>query len=220
MYGCLRDFDFLKAKIHCMDPYFKFLEQYKKSPFQIGEVGSCFGTDARRLVLDGVKDEHITVFDVEDSFFKMGYELYQDQEKFKPNTVFKSLTDNDFNADGKLNNKFKVVYAGAVLHCLSIDEVDTLVTRVLEMMEPNGVFYGWTVGANPPAEWVKCLTGDKRKYLHSPDSLKEVLEKVGYVQVITNTAPEKKGGRKYHYEMPGVNQIYMGFIARKPCAES
>jgi len=213
VYRCIRDYLFLIPRIDLLPFYAKIMEIYKQSPFKIAEVGACFGTDTRKLILDGVKPEDITVFDVDDNYWKCGFELFQDEDKLQVNSLFKSLTDEDFNQDGALNNTFSSAHAGAVLHCLSKDEVVIFSTRIYQMLQTNGIFFGNTVGAEPASDWVKTPKGDKTRYLHSPASLKQVLEEIGFIDI--HVGFKDRGGRPAIYEMPGVNQIFVYFVAKK-----
>jgi len=133
-------------------------------------------------------------------------ELFQDRDTLKVNTIFKSLTDEDFNRDGSLSNTFQLAHAGAVLHCLSKDGIVTFITRIFEMLKSHGTFIGYTIGADPPEDWVKG------RYLHSVSSLKQLMEEIGFIDVkVASVDP----GRAVADPTPGVNQIFLVFKGKK-----
>ena len=68
-----------------------------------------------------------------------------DAETQKAHTAWGSFTDTDFIQSGALSHvrgKFAYVWAGAVLHVLTKDEVRAFLTHAYAMLASNGSFFG------------------------------------------------------------------------------
>lgn len=68
-----------------------------------------------------------------------------DAETQKAHTAWGSFADAEFIQSGALSHmrgKFGYVWAGAVLHVLTKDEVRALLTHAHAMLAPNGTFFG------------------------------------------------------------------------------
>lgn len=74
-----------------------------------------------------------------------GKELFMDAETQKAHTAWGSFADAGFIQSGALSHmrgKFAYIWAGAVLHVLTKDEVRAFLTHAHAMLAPNGTFFG------------------------------------------------------------------------------
>jgi len=155
------------------------------SHFLIADVGCCFGTDTRQMIVDGCRQEDIYSIDVLDGYWKFGLDLFRDKDTLKVNTLFTDCARKDLLTDyPNLSNKFNIVYSGAVLHVFAADEVEMFLRNMYDMVVKEGTYIGSCgVSSEPVQTQVPTPTGNKMRYIHSPESLKILLEKIGFVDV-------------------------------------
>jgi len=191
-------------------------ENYKNGQaFKFADVGCCFGTDTRKLLLDGVRPEDVYAIDIHDGYWNFGYDLFKDKDTLKVNTLFTDVSVPEYaETHADLINKFNVVYTGAVLHVFAKDEAETFVRNIFKMLVSGGVYFGSTgVAIEPTQTTVSTPKKDKKRFLHSPDSLEELFKEVGFVNI-----------KKHIVERPSLTsdipnlpmKQFCAFIAEKP----
>jgi hypothetical protein len=67
---------------------------------------------------------------------------------------------------GPFRGKVHYIWAGAVLHVLSEEDVVTLLQNVFLLLRPGGTFFGDCGGSEPAGPW-PTSDGQPRNYLHS-----------------------------------------------------
>jgi len=141
-------------------------------------------------------------------------ELYEDNQKennpMKDRFVRLNLLKDDFPATlkefaGKKINGFEsfdVVYLGSVLHLLVEESVEKCLSNILQVLKTHGELFGQTVARETPKE-VNREGGFR--YLHSPTSLKQLMERLGYenVKIAWKDLAALTGNREY-----GMIQFY------------
>jgi hypothetical protein len=77
------------------------------------------------------------------------------------------------------------VWTGAVLHVLTEAKVEALLRSVFAMLRPGGSYFGTCVGTSgQPSDWQPEYRNRGQAYLHTAESLKELLERIGFVEVV------------------------------------
>jgi len=191
VYKCIKSNRFLYSRMAKHNNYPKVTDainsHYKSgSPFKVADVGCCFGTDTRKLILDGCHLNDVYAIDVHDEYWNIGYDLYCDKDKLKVNVLFTDCARQDLLVDHPdLKNKFNVIYTGAVLHVFAEDEVVLFLQNIYDMMVPGGIYFGSCGVADTPGITTVStpVKKDKMRYIHSSESLKELLEKIGFQEV-------------------------------------
>jgi len=217
-YRCIREFMFLFPRIARNPFYSELMMRLKSKPegarLQLADVGCCFGTDVRKLILDGWPKEDITAVDIEPGYWQFGMDMYSDKEKLNVPTIWSDLTKDDFNSDKKLSGSFDFIYTGAVLHCLTEDQAVGFVKNIKEILKSGGVYFGSTLGAVQPMPWSRTLDKSQRRYLHSQETLQHLFEEAAYVDVQVNryNLPSWFG-----FDQPGENQpdLILQFVVKK-----
>lgn len=215
-YGCIREFLFLKPGIN-LQSYYPLLHEINKEKKENGgqgatlcDVGGCFGTDIRKLLLDGFSDDQLALIDVHGDFWKLGLRLFGDERlpsneeapgsNFYPSpqmsisgirTAFMSLTDpNFFKCHPDFEKTFDVVHAGLVLHVFDRRGIEHFFRGVKGLLKDNGFFFGWNVGVNDGLEgpWKEVMVPGTQnpRYLQSSASLCKLLEEEGFCEVSVN----------------------------------
>ncbi|KAF8485439.1 hypothetical protein F5888DRAFT_1811653 [Russula emetica] len=94
-YPCIRLFHFAKSKIHLFQSSYQNLLEIGKS--RKGaiflDIGSCMGTDARKLIADGYPLEQVVTSDLRQEFANLGHKLFKTTQEtypiaFVPGDVF------------------------------------------------------------------------------------------------------------------------------------
>eukprot|EP00475_Leptophrys_vorax_P042861 TRINITY_DN807_c0_g1_i1.p1 TRINITY_DN807_c0_g1~~TRINITY_DN807_c0_g1_i1.p1 ORF type:complete len:324 (+),score=96.49 TRINITY_DN807_c0_g1_i1:1346-2317(+) len=202
VYRCIGRLRFLTPKVQESGAIYH--EMIKKPSAQIADVGCAFGQETRKLILDGVQPQDITVFDLHDGYWNLGMKLFMDEGKIAVNQVFGDLAASSAGEEGggidlyakKLVEKFDFVFALAVLHCLSEEQVNAFVGNVFRMMKTNSQakFFGvtgGTVGNAGNASGVLTPSGNNERFLHTAESLTTLLTAAGFINVKVTEIPHE-----------------------------
>jgi len=218
------------------------------------DIGCALGTDARKFLLDGLQLSNLTCIDLENEFWSLGLELFEDKDKeLGHSNVFhqRDFLKPDF-LSSLPHKDYDVLYLGAVLHLLQEADIKKLLSIAATLLrERHGVLFGRTVAnvtpgiaswngsvsagrftmqlkgsgpedksnvsavasasdqpsAPPSANPTQDSAGPRLRFLHSPESLKQVLQEAGFGNVQTSwfqgAKPENTYGIVDFYgEMP------------------
>ncbi len=80
-YQCIKRLAFLKPRMKQHFLYQNILSMKENAKFL--DLGCCFATDTRNLVMEGWKPENITAVDVVDDYWKFGLTLFKDSDSLK-----------------------------------------------------------------------------------------------------------------------------------------
>eukprot|EP01097_Dermamoeba_algensis_P007014 TRINITY_DN4390_c0_g1_i1.p1 TRINITY_DN4390_c0_g1~~TRINITY_DN4390_c0_g1_i1.p1 ORF type:complete len:281 (-),score=54.69 TRINITY_DN4390_c0_g1_i1:347-1189(-) len=198
-YRCIQELMFLQPRI-CLHPFYEQFIQKIKSPSstsRVIELGCCFGTDARFLLSQGVPADRLVVTDLHSGYFDLGKELFtlpsssneqsQENKLAQVQATFGDMAASHDEVEGAINvhklgfeSHFDYASCFAIFHVLSAEQTLNFIKRVLRMLKPGGVPFGWSVGSLQPGEWAKTPKGDAPRYLHNADSLKALLLETGF----------------------------------------
>lgn len=210
-YRCIHEKRFLEARM-TLHPYYQTL--IHSSPVadrRLLDIGCCFGTDLRRLILDGFQSENLLGLDINDTFIRLGLELlFEDGRQEDPLTqrfVTGDILDPEVEEKLTKLKEFKekgidVIYAGSVYHLLNQDDTVRLSESMYRLLSPGGSCFGRTVGIpgdRPDGIIMDRSTsnGKDLRYLHSAESLRRQLSTIGFVNI-------RIDGRVI--DMPGMRQ--------------
>lgn len=182
--------------------YQKAFSAVKSDPSALWlEAGCAFGTDVRRLVLDGWPAKQVFCLDVHDGYWKYGLKLYGDGpdapegKRLECETAWGNILDDKFFSPKKdpavpdplPRDAFSVVSLSAVLHVLAKEDSEGLLQCLHDyFIKPGGYIFGSCVGtgAENGEHWWETPDGSGRKrFLYSEKALAALLEKLGFVDV-------------------------------------
>eukprot|EP00455_Lapot_gusevi_P006622 TRINITY_DN12828_c0_g2_i1.p1 TRINITY_DN12828_c0_g2~~TRINITY_DN12828_c0_g2_i1.p1 ORF type:complete len:315 (+),score=45.89 TRINITY_DN12828_c0_g2_i1:66-1010(+) len=158
-YRCIREFRFLLPRMSSHPFYPELVQHMASQNWKILDIGCCFGTDLRKLMVDthfNVPVGNFKGIDVSDEFIRLGMELFEDQDKMTGNFfVGDILADEKDNAEQHelpsifepFRHSFNAIYAGSVIHLMDEPEIIKFVSRLIHLLAPGGVFFGRHVGA-------------------------------------------------------------------------
>lgn len=161
------------------------------------------------MFLDGLPSENILATDIEGAYWKLGLELYHDQQTLKCKTAFCDSTQ-----PGPLDQfgeKYDAAYALFVLHVFSKDNGVKFMKRAYDLLAPGGVFFGKTVGRKSgDGEW-KVGEQNPPRWIYSHLGLVKALQDVGFVSVeVKEKAPVERMQREADQDL-----CTWEFLARK-----
>jgi len=77
-YRCIRRFSFARLKITRLPAYPQVLALGRERPGAIFiDVGTCFGTDLRKVILDGYPSSQALATDIQPQFWNLGHKLFR-----------------------------------------------------------------------------------------------------------------------------------------------
>ncbi|KAJ3033728.1 hypothetical protein HDV00_005878 [Rhizophlyctis rosea] len=192
-YACIANILFLEPRIQ-NQPYYSTFIQRQSPTTKTLEVGVCFGTDLRRYVQDGVAASSVTVADLDDSYWKFGGKLYRDEGKLGKiggvKTVFGDFAGEEGAektvdiAKEELEGQFDFLINMLVLHVFSKNECRRFLARLFACLRSGGVLFGQCGGSTQEGPYeAQNVSGTEVRWRHTADSLKALLEELGFVDV-------------------------------------
>eukprot|EP01083_Nonionella_stella_P238449 835582_1 len=149
------------------------------------------------------------------------FDFFGDKSVLKNRFISDDILGNDgcdfVNHALELNNhkRFDVIYIGNVYHLLTEKQCELLTTITTSLISTNnGIVYGSTVGCDVPGEY---LRKNKTRYLHSKQSLQEMMKTHGTFKNIVVETNEKAVQRMTRYHKPSSTDnhyTYLNFFCR------
>ncbi|KAM5540078.1 hypothetical protein V8D89_006218 [Ganoderma adspersum] len=201
-YQCIRFFSFAASRIHEVVPnYDHILKLGKDRDGAIFlDVGTCFGTDSRKVVTDGWDAKNVVATDINPGFWEMGHKLFHTDSKSFPATFVpgNALTDEhlevfpilpagstagtprpdltSLNSLNPLRGHVAAIYLGNVFHLFTEQEQVRLARGLAGLLspEPGSVITGWHAGAPQKGEktMARGISNESSitQFLHSPET--------------------------------------------------
>ncbi|KZT21766.1 hypothetical protein NEOLEDRAFT_1138979 [Neolentinus lepideus HHB14362 ss-1] len=219
-YPCIWRFGFAKLKISRLPAYPHVLNLGKERQNAIFlDMACCFGTDTRKIVVDGFPASQVIASDYRPDFWHLGHELYKStSETFPvafvagdafdssfitaaPVTYEKSATPTpslaSLTALTPLQGHISAIHAFSFFHLFKEAEQYDLAKRMATLLspEPGSVIFGSHIGAKEKGE----LKGsqDAGLFCHSPESWTALWNgsvfKEGSVKVDATLVPIRAG---------------------------
>jgi len=246
-YRCIKEATFLHPRIPGIPLYSTCLNLRRSStrrmPFL--DVGTCFGNDIRKLILDGYPREEIAGLDVEPAFWEYGKQVFDD-ELDGIEYLCGNILDDAFLSSGRvpsndhgnavpfpvtrnykpaninhLKSHFEFAHVGSVLHLLNQTDIPHFLTKLLLLLAPNGYVFGRTCGAIEPVRLrggvLPCSA--QLGYIHSQSSLAEVLRECGFENVVVEIQDGQDAGRVAEMQpigTHGMQLLFLVFSAQRP----
>lgn len=181
-YGCISEFTFLNPSVTRRPIYFNLLSQAQEArakgerPRWL-EVGCAFGTDVRKVILDGWPRDDILALDVVPTYWNYGLSLFGDTANPPCEFLCADLTTHTLPIS---ISPVDVAYTNLVLHVLTRPQTVYLVVNIFSLLNPGGCFWGHTLGNELESSWSPY---GNDWWLHSEKSLRNLLEEAGFVDV-------------------------------------
>ncbi|KAJ3021608.1 hypothetical protein HKX48_008177 [Thoreauomyces humboldtii] len=191
VYRCIQTFSFLKPRVSEHPLYSSIVSECKKGG-QVLELGCCYGTDVRKLIMDGVPAERIVASDLHSGYWDLGCKLFDDAERIKNvRTVFGDWAVAPTTTPPTIDfaaylNRFTFTIASAVLHVFSKAQGEHFLANAANTLVSGGTFLGSCGGMKVEGPWTAPGTegSDETRYLHSPESLSKLLTGLGFKDIV------------------------------------
>ena len=175
-YRCIESFRFVVPRIKYNIYYQDVLAKSKNKT--ILDIGCGLGQDLRKMSLDGIPQKNLFGLDIEQEFINLGYELFGDKSSNQITFITTNILDMQQFHQLKEKLSVNIIYTSAVIHLLNKDDIRSLLANINTLLSEGGIFFGQTTGLKNPGN-IQDNSGRSR-YLHSKDSLKNELHKVGF----------------------------------------
>ncbi|KAF2154413.1 hypothetical protein K461DRAFT_293061 [Myriangium duriaei CBS 260.36] len=170
-FPCVGMWGFLSFGITGSVEYPEVVDRLKKGQTLL-DLGGGLGQDLRALVADGAPSESLTLFDMDEDLWKVGYDLFRDRQDFKakfiPGDIFKP------SQLFHLSEAFDMVFGGNFLHLFDIKEQKEVINTILDLICPRkgSLVFGFQIGTRGEP---RMLGGPKgRGYRHTTQSIQDM----------------------------------------------
>jgi len=202
-YPCIRHFDFAKSKIGLFLSSYLTLNLLEMGKSRNGaiflDIGSCMGTEARKLIADGYPLEQVVTSDLHQEFANLGHKLFKTTQEtypiasvpgdvFDPNHL-EVVTPAHAPASGSssgpvpdlrgltslnpLHGRVFAIYASSFFHLFD-EEKQLHVARALAGLlspEQGSVIFGLQIGVSAEkGSELSVMRGHHGTWCHSPES--------------------------------------------------
>jgi len=227
VYRCISILSYLSPKASTYPIYNDVITQAKLlgPEMKILDIGTCFGQEARGLIVDGLLPECVHVTDLHDFYWNAGIRLFDESNSTfsvsKVNTFFGNLatpftTPTVSNANDIVSGKkdmFHAVLCMAILHVLTYEESIHMLTRIHYILKSDGVVFGHCVGSSIACQWGRTPTESGQRWLHDRNTLESILQSCGFRE-ISVTQKEHRSVTALEEE-DGIEKVILVFVARK-----
>jgi hypothetical protein len=230
VYKCIERGMFASARIHQHPDYSLITRRFVEDDFKLLELGCCFGTDARKMLFDGLQQHKLTVSDLHDFYWNVGEQILFRDDLKSVESVFVDFSvpwkDLEPETQERFTARFDVITAMAILHVLAAEQCLTFLQNAYLCLKPknNSTLLGYCAGSTQPTDWgatpTKGLQGrtEAPRFLHSKESLEALLLSVGFIDIVVSHAPQKALESQVMREVMkggGIEMILLNFTARK-----
>lgn len=181
-------------------------------------MACCVGQILRKLAFDGVDPARLYGTDLSTEFLDLGFELFNDREKFGPDSfVAANLLDPSDEGSKKLEGKVTLICAGNFFHLFDRDQQLFAATKMIKFLKPgvtDAVILGGQIGSSKPGNFT-AVTGGTR-FLHDPETFQELWDEAGRTTG-TKWKVSSKWMSKITIDLPGFpdESQYLVYIARQ-----
>ncbi|KAL0480261.1 methyltransferase [Acrasis kona] len=212
VYRCIQHIMFLETRFDKHQLYPEMINKLKTDQSsRILELGCCFGTDVRKLLMDGVSSDQIVASDLIPDFWNLGKKLYQDDQIVNQiKTVWGDFATSNAQEGVDIekenwNSSFDFIASWFVLHVFSKQQCENFLKNVFKCLKNDGVYVGMCALSEKEGEWLKGEnTSSTPRYLHSVSSLKSLLQGIGFSDVHVNLAENKNRSQQTENHIIGI----------------
>ncbi|KAI1826714.1 hypothetical protein F4861DRAFT_42471 [Xylaria intraflava] len=154
---------------------------HSRAEMRLLDVGCCVGQVLRKIAADGVDSSWLYGADIEPRFQELGYELFNDRNKFKAKFVVGDVLTRD-STDKRLDvldGKMTFVHASSFFHMFTWDDQLRAAMRMIRFLDPKApsamIFGRQAATLRPNAHQI----GANHAYLHSPETWQKLWDEVG-----------------------------------------
>ena len=147
-----------------------------KSGSTLLDFGCCFAQDIRKLIYDGAPLENLWGADIEPEFFKLGFDLFSDQDRLDGRFLTADIFENG--CLGNLRRKVDIIHIGLFLHLWDWEQQVRACEAILGILKPEkGVrVLGQQMASIEPGP---VKNGQKILYKHNDKTFEHLWEEVG-----------------------------------------
>ncbi|KAF7304209.1 hypothetical protein MIND_00653100 [Mycena indigotica] len=202
-YTCIRVFSFLRLKIALLPAYSRAIKLLLEQPTALFlDVGCFFGTDARKVVADGVPAHNVIACDLRQEFWELGHALFKSTRASFPATFLAGdILNSKFLASAtsaptpltlaslrsltELQGHVSVLHISFVFHLFSALDQLAVISALANLLSPlpGTIIFGAMIATRTAGletffrDEAERASGDGLElYIHSPDSWSEILE--------------------------------------------
>ncbi|KAI8612579.1 hypothetical protein BC830DRAFT_549929 [Chytriomyces sp. MP71] len=202
IFKCIQERVFAEPRVHNHPSYPDIHVKLNNSNFTVLELGCCYGTDARKMLSDGLDESRLTVSDVNAAYFELGNSVLFRSPLNGVKRVFGDLavpvSESDVVATNGMVAAYDAVSCQAILHVLSKAQLNAFLGQMFRCLKQGGILFGTCVGSfeGGAREWGVVpskglhLAGDAQlasagtsRFLLDSVSLEALLKEVGFSRV-------------------------------------
>ena len=227
-YKCIERGLFATSRIHEHPAYRNVLTRFREPKLQVLELGCCFGTDARKMILDGLAQQNLIVSDLHDFYWNLGKSVLFQDDISSVNSVFMDFAvPLDVECTARFKNRFDVISAQKILHVLSKEQCICFLRNIFDCLNANnGILFGTCIGGIESSEWeltpTKGMSGrvETPRFRHSKETLEALLVRLGFADVQVSCAARDLPALTDADKERMSGTLLLLFSASKRCTES
>jgi len=195
-FRCIYALGFAYPRVVRHPNYKEIIEKQPKDTTRILELGCCMGTDIRKFLIEGYREQNVLGVDIQKEFINIGIQMFDDHPSFQKRFVICNVLEDgseDKNTTLKafISKGVNVVYCSAVYHLLCEQDGHKWTKVVASMLSPGGIYFGSCGGsarsgpilAKTNSQEGESTESSAMQYLHSVNSFTTMLETFGFTNV-------------------------------------
>lgn len=145
------------------------------------DIACCLGQEARQLAYDGVPTRQLLGTDIVPDFFDVGYDLFNDRERFEGRFFRADMLDEGDAELSQLKGCIDVVFIGAFLHLFPYETQLQILVRTIRLLKskPGVKVLGRQNGSRDPGTRSRKSAKDQLFFQHDVESFEKQFEEAG-----------------------------------------
>ena len=146
------------------------------------DAGCCFGQVLRQLSFDGVPSKNLRGADLRQEFIDLGYELFQDRDRFEGQFFAGNMLDPAEQSLDVLDGTIDIIHAASLFHLFGWDDQVKLGERIVRFFKPNtskAMLVGRQVGNPQPKDNAEHTELGLGRYHHNPETMQKLWNVIG-----------------------------------------
>ena len=151
-----------------------------KAGGSILDLGCCLGHDLRCLAAGGAPTIQMSASDLVQEFWKIGYDLFRDKEKFKARFYQANIFDRASSLQA-LEGKMDIIYLDSFLHLFDWNEQLDVLNAIVKMSKGNTMVARYQIGlVHGQAASNESKNQTKICSFHDPETIARLWAETGH----------------------------------------
>ena len=172
-YPCVGQWAYLEPKIAKSAAFKTVIDRLHQGGIML-DLGCCMGQELRSIAAAGAPTHNMYGADIEPVFWDLGYELFNDRDKFHAHFLHADIFD-DESPLRQLHGCTDVIYLGSLLHLWDWAGQSKALVAIIKLAKAGSIVIGAQLGRRKgQAETAGWKNSTRTMFYHDPDTMEAI----------------------------------------------